>query len=40
MKKFLFTLAALLMAGSALAGDYLYCDPIKITEEHSAEEDC
>ena len=33
MKKFLFTLAALLMAGSALAGDYLYCDPIKITEE-------
>ena len=33
MKKFLFTLAALLMAGSAMADSYLYVDDMTITQE-------
>ena len=32
MKKFLFTLAALLMAGTAFADSYLYCDDVTITQ--------
>ena len=32
MKKFLFTLAALFMAGSALADSYLYIDDMTITQ--------
>ena len=33
MKKFLFTLAALMMAGSAFAANYLYIDDIQLTQE-------
>jgi hypothetical protein len=33
MKKFLFTLAALLMASSAFAANYLYIDDIELTQE-------
>lgn len=33
MKKFLFTLAALLMAGTAFADNYLYIDDIELTKE-------
>ena len=36
MKKFLFTLAALLMAGSLCAEEYFYMDDIQLTQEEAA----
>ena len=37
MKKFLFTLAALLMAGSLCAAEYFYCDDFEVSQEMLAQ---
>ena len=39
MKKFLFTLAALMMAGSAFAAEYCYFDPFEVQTADLGNED-